>query len=168
MVEKMKTFPTLCWESSESPCFPRSYVISAELRSECISSAQKPEFNCLLTRVYSGQRAAVGMCGVCTQGGLHQHTTPNAAHISNSEIVLSSNSTTVLRYRLWQILVSLYWCCWPSVSHVCPVRQVYHVAQLLGWLQFLLNCFDHFVVFPVFCRCISMRPTLNIRQKERK
>lgn len=44
-------------EQSESPRLTRSYVISAELRSECVSSAaQKSKFNRLLTCVYSGQR----------------------------------------------------------------------------------------------------------------
>ncbi len=65
MVEKMNTFPTLCWESSESPCFPPSYVISAELRSECLSSAQKPKFNCLVTHVYSGQKEQQRECVQC-------------------------------------------------------------------------------------------------------
>lgn len=101
MVEKMKTFATLCWEGSESPCFPLSYIISAELRSECISSVRVPKFNCLHSCLLRTERTTAGMLCVLREGcvrtpRLQQHTT----QILGNSVMLSQYSYNMIEAQI--------------------------------------------------------------------
>lgn len=139
---------TVLRKKSESPCFPRSYIISAELRSECVSSAQKPKFNCLLTRVYSGQRERHWECMQCVlrEGCVRKHATHNsnsrycalqhACNMVEAQINIGFALLMLLtKYKSAQYVRSIMW-------HSCLAARLFSVV-IICILDFLLYIHHH-------------------------
>lgn len=144
MGEKMKTFPTLCWESSESPSFPLSYIIIAELRSECSSSAQKPKFNCLLARVYPGRRERQQECVLCVlREGCTR--TPRLLQHTNSQIVLSQHDYNMIEAQVnissaLLMLLTKYLCAQCVRSIMCQLLGCQKLTSELLTCSHILSC----------------------------
>lgn len=140
MAKKINTSPILHWESSESLCFPWSYIISAGL-TECISCAYTRRFQQLLCVVFTQGRGKGSGNACCVYSG--RALSGHHAHCSTLLKLwdkTNARNMTKLWCQLRQILISNDWHCWSNISHMYLLSQEHHVTQLCSCSDCSMLC----------------------------